>query len=294
LTRQGVAKGIGEFRTNPYQKDGKILVSKISSTENLKESILDAVDLIGGFNKVVEKGDEILLKPNYNSADPPPASSEPEFVKAVIELLYEHGAGKVIFGESSMQGLTTRKVMEKTGTMEAVKDTGAELVFFDEGRWVQVDFDGEYLKTVSLPQKALQVKKVVYCCCMKTHFRADFSLSLKLAFGFVKGSERLAFHLSHLKEKIVDLNLVVHPSLIIMDGRKCFISGGPFHGEVREPGVILASGDRVAMDVESIKTVGRFEGAKLKENPWSYTQIRRAVQLGLGVKNEQEYTVIAQ
>lgn len=286
--------GIGKLKVNPYTRDGKVLVSKVGNIQNLRESILKAVGLIGGFSRVVEKGDEILLKPNYNSADPPPASSDPEFVRAVIELLYEYGAGKVILGESSMQGLTTRKVMEKTGTLEKVRDTGAELVFFDEGKWVEVDIGGKYLKTASLPERALQLDKVIYCCNMKTHFRADFSLSLKLAFGFVKGSERLAFHLSHLKEKIVDLNLVVHPNLIIMDGRKCFITGGPFHGEVREPNIILASGDRVAIDVEAIKTIESFEGAKLKDDPWSYTQIRRAVELGLGVKNEQEYEVITE
>jgi len=287
-------KGIGGVKVNPYMKGDKALVSKVSSIKDPKESILKAVDLIGGFNKVIEKGDEVLLKPNYNSSDPPPASSEPEFVKAAIELLYEHGAGKVILGESSMQTLTTRKVMEKTGTLEKVKDTDAELVFFDEGKWVKVNVGGKYLKTASLPERALQVKKVVYCCCMKTHFRADFSLSLKLAFGFVKGSERLWFHLRHLKEKIVDLNLVVHPNLIIMDGRKCFITGGPFKGEVREPNVILASGDRIAIDVEAIKIIESFEGGKLKDDPWSYPQIRRAVKLGLGVKSEQEYKVIVE
>jgi uncharacterized protein (DUF362 family) len=91
---------------------------------------------------------------------------------------------------------------------------------------------------------------------------------------------------------MADLNLVIHPDLIIVDGRKCFITGGPFHGEVREPNVVLASGDRIAIDVEGIKIIESFEGAKLKENPWSYTQIRRAVALRLGVRNEQEYEVI--
>lgn len=286
------SEGIGKFKANPYMKDGKVLVSKVICTNNLKESILKAVDLIGGFSKVVEKGDEILLKPNYNSADPPPASNNPEFVRALIELLYEHGAGKVIVGESSMQGLTTRKVMKKTGTLDKIGNSGAELVFFDDGEWVKVKVGSKYLKTVSLSKRALQANKVVYCCNMKTHFRADFSLSLKLAFGYVKGSERLAFHLRHLKEKIVDLNMVVHPNLIIMDGRKCFIKGGPFKGTVREPNAILASGDRIVMDVEAIKIIESFEGAKLKDDPWSYTQIRRAVQLELGVKNETEYQVI--
>lgn len=284
--------GIGKTRANVFVENNMTLISKVAATNDVKADISRSVNLIGGFGKAIEKGDEVLLKPNYNSADAPPASSEPRFLEALVELLYENGAGKVVVGESSMQTLSTRKVMTKTGTLEALKDSGAELVFFDEEKWVKVNVGGKYLKAVSLPERALEADTLVYCCCMKTHFRADFSLSLKLAFGFAKGSERLAFHLSHLKEKLVDLNLVVHPSLIIMDGRKCFITGGPFSGEVREPNVILASGDRIAMDVESIKVIGSFEGAKLKDDPWSYTQIRHAVKLGLGVKSSQEYKVM--
>jgi len=282
---------IGKTAANAYAEDGKSLVSRIRATDNIKEDIRHAVAVIGGFGKTVEKGDTVLLKPNYNSADPPPASTDPAFLKAVAELLFESGAGKVVVGESSMQATSTKATMTKASTLEALKDSGVELAFFDENGWSKVHVDGEYLKTASLPEKALHVDKLVYSCCMKTHFRADFSLSLKLAFGFVKGNERLAFHLRHLKEKLVDLNLVVHPSLMIMDGRKCFITGGPFSGQVREPNVILASGDRVAMDVEAIKIIESFEGSDLKADPWSYPQIRHAVKLGLGAKSEKEYLV---
>jgi len=283
---------IGRNMPNQLVEGDKALVSKVTFKQDLKESILHTVNLIGGFGKIIESGDEVLLKPNYNSADPPPASTDPEFLSALVELLYEHGAGKVVVGESSMQTLSTRKVMEKTGALRKLSTSGAEIVFFDEGKWVGVDVGGKYLKRVSLPQRALHADKLVYCCCMKTHFKADFSLSLKLAIGFVKGSERITFHLMHLKEKIADLNLVVHPNLIIMDGRKCFITGGPFNGETREPNVIVASGDRVAMDVEAIKIIESFDGAILKDDPWSYTQIKRAVELGLGVKSENDYHVV--
>lgn len=216
---------VGRKIPNKFMENGQALISKVAAKQNLKESILHAVNLIGGFKKVIESGDEVLLKPNYNSADPPPASTDPEFLRALVELLYEHGAEKVVVGESSMQTLSTRKVMGKTGALEKLRDSGAEIVFFDEGSWVKVEVGGKYLKKVSLPERALRADKLVYCCCMKTHFRADFSLSLKLAMGFVKGSERMAFHLMHLKEKLIDLNLVVHPNLIVMDGRKCFIAG---------------------------------------------------------------------
>jgi uncharacterized protein (DUF362 family) len=284
---------IGKMAGNPFVRDDRALISKIGTTGDLKADILKAVNAIGGFDKIISKGDQVLLKPNFNSADAPPASSDPEFLKVIVELLFEHGAGKVVVGESSWQGLSTRKAMEQTGTLAVLKGTGAEIAFFDEEKYVKVNVGGEYLKHVSLAERAMQADKIIYSCCMKTHFRADFSLSLKLAFGFTKKSERMAFHISHLKEKLVDLNLVVHPDLIIMDGRKCFITGGPFSGKVRNPNVILASGDCVAMDVESIKVIASFEGSKLKNDPWSYTQIRRATALGFGVKSEDKYLVVA-
>jgi len=277
---------------NPFIKNGKVLVSKVTDVRDVKESILRSVDLIGGFKKVIEKGDEILLKPNFNTGDAPPGSSDPDFVKAIIELLYEYGASKVVLGESSMLSLCTRKVFEDTGMLAKAKAAGAEIVSFDEGKWVKVSTGGKYLRRVSLPEKALAAKKLVYVCCMKTHRWAKFTLSLKLAVGFMKPKERMLLHAKKLEEKIADLNLVVHPNLIIMDGRKCFISGGPASGELRNPNVILASGDRIAMDIEALKVIESYEGANLTDNPWNYTQIRRAVELGIGVKNEEGYAVV--
>lgn len=285
--------GIGKTTGNLYTRDGKALLSKITATGDLKTNILRSVNLIGGFDKAITKGDHVLLKPNYNTAGPPPASSDPAFLKAIVELLFEQGAEEVVLGESSWQGLATRKALEQAETIDVLKDTGAEIAYFDEEEYVKVNVGGKYLDHVRLAKRALEADKIVYSCCMKTHFRADFSFSLKLGFGFTKKSERMGFHVRHLKEKLVDLNLVVHPSLIIMDGRKCFITGGPFSGDIRNPNVILASGDRVAIDVESIKTIQSFEGSKLKDDPWNYTQIQRATALGLGAKNENDYIVLS-
>ena len=287
--------GIGRVRENPFKRDGKVLVSKVASNGHyLKGKILKAVDLIGGFSKVAEEGDQILLKPNFNTGDVPPGSSDPDFVKAVIELLYEHGASKVILGESSMFSLSTRKVLEDTSMLSKAEEARAEVAPFEEGKWVKVSTGGKYLRTVSLPERALAAKKLVYVCCMKTHRFAKFTLSLKLAVGFMKPSERMMLHARNLEEKIADLNLVVHPALVIMDGRKCFISGGPACGELRNPNFILASGDRIAMDVEAIKVIESFDGANLTADPWNYTQISRAVELGIGVKSEQDYKTISE
>ena len=186
------------------------------------------------------------------------------------------------------------KVLEDTGMLQKAEAEGAEVVPLDEGKWIKVNTGVKYLRRVSLPERALESKKLVYVCCMKTHRFAKFTLSLKLAVGFMKPSERMLLHARNLEEKIADLNLIAHPDLIIMDGRKCFISSGPACGELRNPNVVLASGDRIAMDVEAIKIIQSFEGANLTDDPWSYTQIRRAVELGIGVKSEQDYKTISE
>ncbi|MCJ7424868.1 DUF362 domain-containing protein [Candidatus Bathyarchaeota archaeon] len=285
--------GIGELGRPAFKKDGRVVVAKVGCTDGLEENILKAVNLAGGFGRICESGDEILLKPNFNTADAPPASSDPEFIKAIVKLLFKHGASKVVIGESSMMSLSTRKVMEETGMLARAKEAGAEVMCFDEGEWVRTDTGGKYLKRVSLPKSASGSKKLIHACCMKTHKWAKFTMSLKSSVGFMKPSERIMLHTRHLEEKVADLNLVVHPDLVIVDGRKCFISGGPACGELRNPNVVLASGDRIAIDAEAVKIIGSYEGSSLSADPWVYTQIRRAVELGLGVKNEQDYTVIS-
>jgi len=280
------------MKEDVFTNEGKALVSKVQCDGDLRQNIGQAVAAIGGFERLVEPGDTILVKANFNTADPPPASSDPQFVKAVIELLYEHGAGQVVLGESSMISLSTRDILREAGMLQAAEEAGAEVVIFDEGEWVTVKTGGRCLRKVALARTGLEAEKIVYVCCLKTHRFADFTVSLKLAMGFVRRRDRVGMHLWRLSEKLAELDLAIAPHLIIVDGRRCFISGGPSSGELREPNLILASGDRIAMDVEGLKIIQSYPGHSLKKSPWELTMIRRAVELGVGATSEAEYQVV--
>ena len=115
------------MKKNVFTNEGKALVSKLRCDGALRENIGQAVAAIGGFERLVEPGATILVKPNFNTADPPPGSSDPQFVKAVIELLYEHGAGKVVLGESSTFMLSTRDTLRQTGMLQAAEEAGVEV-----------------------------------------------------------------------------------------------------------------------------------------------------------------------
>jgi uncharacterized protein (DUF362 family) len=280
------------MKENLFTREGRALVSMVHHGRDLRQDIDRAVTAIGGFERLVAPGDTILVKPNFNTSDPPPASSDPHFVKAVIELLYEYGAGKVVLGECSMVSQSTRDNLGKVGMLQAAEEVGAEVAPFDEGKWVTVETGGRYLKKVALAKAGLEAQKIVYVCCPKTHHSTDFSLSLKLAMGFVRPRNRIRMHLWRLREKLVDLNLVIAPDLIVMDARRCFISGGPIKGVVREPNLIFASGDRIAIDVEALKVIQGYPGHSLEKPPWELTMIRRAVELGLGSTGEGAYRLV--
>jgi len=291
------------MKQNLFVRDGRPLVSKVAYEGNLKESIEVSVSLIGGIQKLVKKGDIILLKPNYNTADPYPGSSDPEFIKAVIDMLYKAGAGKVIVGERTAF-LHSRKVLEQAGIVKVAEEAGAEVVVFGKDGWHAM-FDrkgwrrvkvpgGQYLRKVSLAKEALEIEKIVYVPLIKTHHAAEFTGAIKLSMGSVKPFfDQITFHARHLQEKLAELSLVVKPDLIIMDARKVFITGGPAKGELREPNLILASGNQVAIDVEGVKILQSYPGNGLAgKNVWDLVQIKHVIELGLGPRNEEEYEVV--
>jgi uncharacterized protein (DUF362 family) len=280
-------------KENPFRKDGMTLVSKVRVEHDLKASVAKAVELIGGLGKVISTGDRVILKPNFNSPDPYPGSSDLDFLKSVVQILNEAGA-KVVVGESS-GGIwrPTRKVMEKLDALHQLTDIGAEVIAFDDRAWdwVRVRVDGDYLKEVTVPRSVYDADKIVYLPCLKTHQLARFSLSLKLAVGFVHPGERRSMHMRNLERKIAEFNLALQPDLVIMDGRKAFVSGGPATGGLVEPGVIMASGDQVVIDVEALKILGSYKAKnRLLPNPYDSPQIVTALRHRLGSK---EYKVVS-
>jgi uncharacterized protein (DUF362 family) len=270
-------------------------VVKVKFNGDLKETILKALEPLGGIQNFVKKGEVILLKPNFNTADPLPAATDYEFLKAVVEIVYSAEPKLVMIGESSTMSFNTRKIMEKLNIFDLLNlEIPPRIYVFEEYQWFKKEVpNAKYLKSVSLTEILDRVDKIIFLPCLKTHKYAQYTGALKLAVGFMKPVERINLHLSHLQEKIAELNTLFNVDLIIMDARKCFITRGPAEGEVREPNLILASDDRIAIDVEGIKIIQSFKGNSLKNiDPWQLPQIKRAVELNLGVSSEKDYEVI--
>lgn len=240
--------------------------------------------LINHLNKGGFDGEKVLVKPNFNTADPFPASTDPDFLKAMVLVLKKIGFQKVIIGESSTFYKSSEKVINRKKLDEINSYDFVDLVNFDQTEKIEKKIpEGNYLKKATVPKLLDEVDKVIYLPCVKTHFHAEYTGSLKLSVGLMSTLEKIKFHIKNLQEKIVELNKLVNPDLIIMDGRKCFIDGGPVNGTVKKPNEILASTDRVAIDLEEVKLIKTFPGNSLeKRSPKKIPQIKKGIELGVG------------
>jgi uncharacterized protein (DUF362 family) len=292
--------------SNVYMRDGQALVSKVSTANrDLKAAVKEAVDRIGGVRLALNPWDRVLLKANFNSDDPYPASTDLAFLAAVVELLREEEITNLTLGErSGWPWMPTAHVLEEMHVFETAKALSLPVINFDSGPWMDVRLgeQAKWWQKAGFNQSLKDFDKIVYLPCMKHHFLAGFTMSLKLTVGLTHPVDMQYMHADHdfgktdepMYLKMLELSLAVGPDLIIMDGRKSFVTGGPDNGEVVEPNVVLASGDRIAIDVEGVKVLQSYPRDNSLTAPvWEMPLICRAVELGLGVASEAQYRVIA-
>lgn len=288
---------------NKYLRDGKSLVAKVRTDGlDIKEAVRRAVERIGGFTKALSPGERVLLKANFNSDDPFPASTSLDFLTAVIELLREHGIQDLTLGErSGWPWMPTDRVLKRMGVYDAMAKVGVPVIDFDHVEYADVKLEGSvHYQTIGIAKPVLGFDKIVFLPCMKHHFLAGFTMSMKLAVGmvYVVDMKYLHYHVP-LKEKVPEIALALQPDLIVMDGRKSFISDGPDHGTLVEPGVVMASGDQVAIDVEGVRILQSY-GRPPKEDAvylidgdvWSLEQVAQAVKLGIGAASDRQIEVL--
>lgn len=271
----------------------------LSRDKDTMESLRIAIELAGGLG--IKKGSTVLIRPNANTADPPPGSTNPEILKGAIREARKCNPEKIIVAEKSMTTLNTEMVLRKLGLWQTAEAEGAdEILTFDRMKRYHMKPDGASSWPVGfyVPEFLDSVDYVIALPVIKTHWTATFTMGLKSQISITADPDRRQLpHGQHMDvlfgNMIAESNLVYKPDFYISDATKCFVTGGPDLGTLREPGIVMASSDVVANDAVGLallKTLGTVP--KIQENSvWAQPQIKRAVELGLGVRGREEITV---
>jgi uncharacterized protein (DUF362 family) len=250
-----------------------------------------------GLNDVSSKN--VFIKPNFNSPDPAPGSTHPDVLRSIVSMLHENGAGRITVGDRSGMG-DTRYTMEKIGVFQLAEELGFNILIFDDmpaEDWITIQPPkGRWRQGFPFARPCLETDVIIQACCLKTHrFGGHFSMSLKNSVGMVAKHNLVdnydfmrELHSSpHQRRMIAEINTAYTPSLIVLDGVEAFISGGPDNGGRALSEVVLAGTDRVAIDAVGVALL-RYHGCQTevaRGKIFQQDQIKRAVQLGLGVES---------
>ena len=113
-----------------------------AGTLDRKKGVASSIQALG-INPVKNK--DVLIKPNFNTADHVPGSTHNDTLAALIEQVWKMGAKTVRLGERSYP--LTREVMAQKNVISLLEELEVEVVDFDDlpaEDWVKVDAEGSH------------------------------------------------------------------------------------------------------------------------------------------------------
>ena len=250
------------------------------------------------------RGKNVLIKPNFNTADPTPGSTHNDTLISLVDEVWAMGAKSISLGERSYP--PTSEVMKKKGIVPLLEQRDVEIIDFDtlnERDWVEFKpKETHWSNGFRIARPILEAEFLISTCCLKTHqFGGVFTMSLKLHVGVVPTSRHGFPYMGELhgspdqEEMIAEINEPFSPDLVVLDGIDVFVDGGPAVGKRAKGNVFLASTDRVAVDATGLallKVLGSNR-AIMERKIFQQRQIMRAVELGLGASSVSEIDLIA-
>lgn len=292
---------MGRMRSNMAQSEAVDVFLIRTSDRNV-----GMISLLNQFAMEGYSGKSVCLKANFNSAAPFPASTHPDTLEAIVTVLKSAGTNDIVLAERSGMG-DTREVLEQVGVFQLSKKLGFTVVALDEvdkEGWMKVKRDGtHWLRGFYISRIFIEADKVVQTCCLKTHrFGGHFTMSLKNSIGLV--AKRVPgglydymweLHASLYQRLMIgEVNKFYSVDLVIMDATKAFVNEGPERGDVVEPNLLLAGKDRVAVDAVGVAILRSYGTTKnvMKGRIFELDQIRRAAELGVGVKSASEIRLV--
>lgn len=236
-----------------------------------------ALRVLGGIEQFIKPGDRVVLKVNAAFASPPSlsATTHPDLVAEVARLCLRAGAASVTVTDNPINDPSSCFAL--TGIAKAAESAGARLVLPGPASFKPTTLAGaQLIKDWPLFYEPLQgATRLIGLAPVKDHHRSGASLAMKNWYGLL-GGRRNVFH-QDIHTIILELAMLVRPTLVILDGTATMISNGPTGGsleDLKATNTMIVSTDQVAADA--------FGATLLGKTAASLTFIGKAAAAGLG------------
>lgn len=254
--------------------DTHLVVVRGESPTALVQTALRA---LGGIERFVKSGNDVIIKPNICSAYHSyeyAATTNPEVVAALVQLCLGAGARRVRVMDNSFAG-TASVAYTRSGIAEAVRQAGGEMELMLRMKFRETEIpEGRDIKKWRVYNDVLDADVLINVPIAKHHSLARLTLGMKNLLGVIV--ERNKLHIN-LGQRIADLNSLVRPTLTLVDAVRILMHHGPTSGnlnDVKLANTVIASHDIVAADAYAATLFG-LTGADIPA-------IRAGAQMGLG------------
>jgi len=158
------------------------------------------------------------------------ANTNPEVVKALVEMAYNAGAKKVIVMDNPCH--KAEDTYKRSGIEAAAKAAGADVRYADDNRLVVHDFKGESLTRWQVYRDFLEVDKFINVPILKHHGSSGITIAMKNLYGIL-GGERGKLH-RDMGLGIADLAYGFKSHLVLVDAYRILLRNGPTGGRVSD------------------------------------------------------------
>jgi len=247
--------------TQPTDTAGTYLAVVRGQAPGPAELTRRAIAAVGGIERYVKPGADVIVKPNICNAYHGPeyaSTTNPEVVASIVSLCLGAGAGGVRVMDFPFGG-TAQNAYQTSGIAQAVEAAGGQMELMNSLKYQTVEIpDAQALNKTEIYADILNADVIINVPIAKHHSMATLTLGLKNLMGVVL--DRGALHARGLPQSIVDLATVVRPQLTVIDATRILVANGPTGGDlddVQQMDTIIASADVVAADAYAATLFGK-------------------------------------
>jgi uncharacterized protein (DUF362 family) len=260
----------------PAADDAYLAVARGASPEEITRR---AVAALGGMERFVKHGYDVIVKPNICNASHSfeyASTTNPEVVATLVRLALAAGAKSVRVMDSPFSG-SAQAAYARSGIEEAVKAAGGKMELMAGPRFVETAIpEGRDITQWNIYQPVLEADLVINVPIAKHHSLARLTLAGKNLMGVI--DNRGGLH-RNLGQRIADIASRVRPQLTVVDAVRILVANGPTGGnlaDVKQADTVIASHDWVAADAYATGLFGL--------TPDDIAYVVAADEMGLGSK----------
>lgn len=252
------------------------------------ENVRRAVEALGGMGLFVERGAKVVLKPNVLTGRAPEyaVTTNPFVMAGLTRLCLEAGAASVTALDRPTS--SARPAFSESGIAQAVEDAGGTLKYLSDRNFEKVEIpQGRILHSWPLVTDVFEADCFINVPIAKTHGLAGLTMAMKNLMGIMGGSRGI-IHVDFF-QKIVDLNTLVRPHLVVLDATRILMSNGPTGGnlaDVKQLNTIVAGVNQASVDAYGATLFGR--------RPTDVDYLVKAQEQGLGEIDLAKLTIVRQ